>query len=66
MVIEARRDRYIANNPRRQPVIDLIWPIAQVNPARARDLANAWMERVAICEIDGGLSVAAGHSRRLA
>jgi hypothetical protein len=55
-VIEARRDRYIASNPRRQPVIDLIWPIEQVDVARARDLAAAWMERIAICEIDGGLS----------
>lgn len=54
-VIEARRERYIADNPRRQPVIDLIWPIEQVDPERARDLADAWMERVAICEIDGGL-----------
>ena len=48
--------RYIASNPRRQPVIDLIRLIEQTAPDRARDLTDAWMERVAICEIDGRLS----------
>lgn len=54
--VDTPADRYTATNPARQPVIDLLHPVEQADPDRARDLADAWMERIAICEIDGGLS----------
>lgn len=49
--------RYQASNPRRQAVIDLLLPVLRATPDRAVALRDAWAERIAICRVDGGLSV---------
>ena len=50
--------RYVAKNPRRQPVIDIIRQIVRTDPARAKTLTAQWMERIALSE-DSGLSAEA-------
>lgn len=47
---------YVARNPARQPVIDLLLPIFQRDPDRAIALRDEWAERIALCTIDGGQS----------
>lgn len=44
--------RYIAENPARQPVIDLIEAVRQTDPECADDLKYDWMERLAIVAAD--------------
>ena len=43
---------YVAGNPARQRVIDLLLPIFRADPDRAVTLRDAWMERIAIVASD--------------
>lgn len=43
---------YVARNPTRQRVIDLLLPIFRADPDRAISLRDAWMERLAIVAAD--------------
>ena len=47
-----RRERYIATNPARQAVIDLIEDVRQTDPEWAEDLTDDWKERLAIAVVD--------------
>lgn len=48
---------FVASNPARQVVIDLLLPVFRRDPELGIAMRDAWAERLAICTVDGGLSV---------